>query len=66
MYVAHKLLAPPSRDLFDFARRIMRILFSSEELKTHTLPPEREHLKRSALDQEWFNILISKIVLHPV
>jgi hypothetical protein len=40
----------------------LKILFSPEELKTHILPPEREHLKRPALDQQRFNIFMGKVV----
>ncbi|UJR12985.1 hypothetical protein I4U23_000011 [Adineta vaga] len=61
MYGSRNLLHTPAKDIIDFARRTLKILFSQEELKTHILPPEREHFRRPSLDHERFNILIEAI-----
>ena len=43
-------------DYGGYARKILRIIFSSEELKNSILPPGRPHLTRQPLDQKRFNI----------
>ncbi len=45
------------RDFGDFARQVMRILYTEEELKTCILPPKRKHLAREPLDSERFGLL---------
>lgn len=44
------------RNYGDFARRTMRILFSSKELKNCVLPPSRSYLTRPALDENRFEL----------
>jgi hypothetical protein len=63
MYKNINLLNTYSKDLVDFARKTLKILFSSEELKNHTLPPEREYLRRRALDPKRFDMMIGKPLL---
>lgn len=58
------LLRIPAKDIIDYARKTLKILFSSEELKTHILPPARDHLRRPALNEERFNILLGNIVVY--
>lgn len=41
----------------DFARQVMRILYTTEELKTCILPPKRSYLVREPLDPERFRLL---------
>ena len=62
MYEYKNLLRIPAKDIVDYARKTLKILFSPEELKTHILPPERDYLRRPALNQKRFNILLSKII----
>jgi hypothetical protein len=64
MYGNKNLLRTQAKDIVDYGRRTLKILFSPEELKTHILPPERDHLRRPALDQERFNILLGKIIFY--
>ncbi|CAF5072443.1 unnamed protein product, partial [Rotaria magnacalcarata] len=45
------------RDFGDFAREVMRVLYSEEERKTHILPPGRPHLFRKPLDSNRFALL---------
>jgi hypothetical protein len=42
--------------MFDFARQVLRTLFTPQELKTCILPPARKHLSRPPLDEERFNV----------
>lgn len=49
------LLATRGRDIYDFSRQTLRILFTAKELSTHILPPGRSHLARPPLDTERFN-----------
>ncbi|CAF1524702.1 unnamed protein product, partial [Didymodactylos carnosus] len=41
----------------DYARKLMKKLYSKDDLKNCILPPARDHLKRNALDEEKFTIL---------
>ncbi len=50
------LLTTRGRDIYDFARQTLKILFTSTELSTCILPPDRSHLARPALDIERFNL----------
>jgi hypothetical protein len=49
------LLTSRGRDMYDFARQTLRILFTSQELTECILPPGRKHLRRPPLDLERFN-----------
>lgn len=62
MYKNRNLLSTSAKSLVDFARKTLKLLFSPEELRTHLLPPKREHFKRPALDETRFNILLGKII----
>ena len=64
MYNNRNLLNTPAKSLVDFACKVIKLLFSQEELKTHLLPPKREHLQRPALDENRFNILLGNIIFH--
>ena len=50
------LLSSRGRDIYDFARQTLKILFTPNELSTSILPPARSHLARPALDSERFNL----------
>ncbi|CAF1604877.1 unnamed protein product, partial [Didymodactylos carnosus] len=41
----------------DYARKLMKKLFTEEELKSRILPPARQHLKRPVLDEHKFKFL---------
>jgi hypothetical protein len=64
MYKERNLLATTAKDLPDFARKTLKILFSDEELKSHILPPQRDYFRRPALDQKRFDILLGKAIFH--
>ena len=46
----------------DYARRLMQIIFSPDDLKTKILPPARRHLSRETLNEEDFNFLLGLII----
>jgi hypothetical protein len=54
------LLDTLAKDPIDYSRKTLKLLFSEEELKTHTLPPKRDHLRREPLDERRFNKLLGK------
>ncbi|CAF1254382.1 unnamed protein product [Rotaria sordida] len=55
MYNGKDLLTTRARDIYDFARQTLRILFTPKELNECILPPGRKHLARPALDAERFD-----------
>ncbi len=55
MYKNKNLLETRGRDIYDFGRKTLRIIYTPTELSTSILPPPRSHLKRPALDPELFN-----------
>ncbi|CAF3488214.1 unnamed protein product [Rotaria socialis] len=61
MYNNQNLLNTPAKSLVDFSRKVLKVLYSQEELKPHLLPPKRAHLTRPALDENRFNILLEAI-----
>ena len=56
MFNETNLLDAMVTDYGDYAHKILRTTFTSEELKDSILPPDRPHLTRQPLDQERFNI----------
>ena len=48
----------------DFCRKTLKLIFTKEELRTHILPPKRDHLKRPALDEQRFNIFLGEIIAY--
>ncbi|CAF1401700.1 unnamed protein product [Rotaria sp. Silwood1] len=56
IYEGKDLLEIRGRDIYDFARQTLKILFTRKELSTSILPPARSHLARPALDVERFNL----------
>lgn len=63
MHGDRDLLKTMAKDIFDFARKTLRILYTSSELKSHIIPPARDHLKMPALDEIRFSKLLSMVVL---
>lgn len=59
MHGSIDLLEVLATDYGDYARKILRILFTSEELKNSILPPARKHLSREPLDEERFKKFLS-------
>jgi hypothetical protein len=51
------LIETVGRDFGDFARQTIRILYTTDELRTCVLPPDRPHLSRKALDIVRFRLL---------
>ncbi|CAF4751404.1 unnamed protein product, partial [Rotaria socialis] len=49
------LLTTRARDIYDFARQTLKILYTPEELSSSILPPTRIHLSRPALDIQRFD-----------
>lgn len=49
------LLKTRGRDIYDFARQTLKILYTPEELSSSILPPSRIHLSRPALDTVRFD-----------
>ncbi|CAF3391357.1 unnamed protein product [Rotaria socialis] len=49
------LLKTRGRDIYDFARQTLKILYTPEELSGSILPPTRIHLSRPALDIQRFD-----------
>lgn len=43
-------------DYGDYSRKILRMIFSPDELKNRILPPGKEYLAREPLDPERFRI----------
>ncbi|CAF1679353.1 unnamed protein product, partial [Rotaria sordida] len=56
IYEGKDLLITRGRDIYDFARKTLNILYTPKELSTCILPPARRHLARPALDPERFNL----------
>ena len=57
MYNGINLLSIQCSNFGDFARKAMKIIFTEDELRSHTLPPKRQYLSRPALDQDRFDLL---------
>ncbi|CAF4245033.1 unnamed protein product [Rotaria magnacalcarata] len=53
-YSDQNLIEIVGKDFGDYARRVMRVLFTEEELRTSILPPKRKHLAREPLDSVRF------------
>ncbi len=62
-YYGQNLLEIVAKDFGDYARQVMRILYTNDELRSCILPPGRSHLTRKALDSDRFSRLngLSKI-----
>jgi hypothetical protein len=60
MFKQVDLLDVMATDYGDYARKILRIIFTSDELQTRILPPGKSHLARKPLDEDRFKIFISK------
>ncbi|CAF1281434.1 unnamed protein product [Adineta ricciae] len=56
MYEGQNLLEIRGRDIYDYGRKILKTLYTSQELGSCILPPARNHLARPALDPVRFNI----------
>ncbi|UJR37028.1 hypothetical protein I4U23_029735 [Adineta vaga] len=56
MYDNKNLLEIRARDIFDFGRKILKTLYTSEELGSSILPPARSHLARPSLDPVRFHL----------
>ncbi|CAF1109136.1 unnamed protein product [Rotaria sordida] len=56
-YNGTNLITIVGKDFGDFARQIMRILYTPDELQTCILPPRRPHLSREPLDPDRFRLL---------
>ena len=54
------LLDIMATDYGDYARKILRLIFTSDELKTCTLPPGKPHFTRQPLDEERFKIFTGR------
>ncbi|CAF5211088.1 unnamed protein product, partial [Rotaria magnacalcarata] len=50
-----------AKDPIDFCRKTLKLLYSEEELKNSTLPPKRDYLRREALDERRFAILLEAV-----
>ena len=57
MYNGQNLLEIMCQNYGDYARKLMKIIFSAEDLQTRILPPAWGHLARKALEQSSFNSL---------
>ncbi|CAF1493592.1 unnamed protein product, partial [Rotaria sordida] len=57
------LLDVMATDYGDYARQILRIIFTSGELKNCILPPGRPHLARKPLDQERFKTFTNDLCI---
>ncbi|CAM4791381.1 unnamed protein product [Rotaria magnacalcarata] len=55
------LLNTFAKDPIDFCRKTLKLLYSEEELKNSTLPPKRDYLRREALDERRFAILLEAV-----
>ncbi len=58
-YEGQNLVDVVGRDFGDYARQVMYVLFTEEELATCILPPKRRHLTREPLDSGRFTLLHS-------
>ncbi|UJR34700.1 hypothetical protein I4U23_027477 [Adineta vaga] len=56
MYKDKNLLESRGRDIYDFGRQVLGVLYTPEELSSSILPPDRSHLARPALDPQRFGI----------
>ncbi|UJR37027.1 hypothetical protein I4U23_029734 [Adineta vaga] len=61
MYDNKNLLEIRARDIFDFGRKILKTLYTSEELGSSILPPARSHLARPSLDPVRFHLFHESI-----
>ncbi len=60
MFKKVDLLDVMATDYGDYARKILRIIFTSDELQTRILPLGKSYLARKPLDEDRFKIFISK------
>jgi len=51
MFKQVDLLDVMATDYGDYARKILRVIFTSDELQTRILPPGKLHLARKPLDE---------------
>jgi hypothetical protein len=51
------LLSTMASNFGDFARRVLKIVFTADELRSHGLPPRRDHLSRPVLDEDRFKLV---------
>ena len=58
MFNGQNLLDVMGQNYGEYARKLMKIIFSAEDLKTRILPPARGHLAREAFEQSSFNLLL--------
>ncbi|CAF2769364.1 unnamed protein product [Rotaria sp. Silwood2] len=65
-YMKKNLLDIMATDYADYARQLLRILYTSYELKNSILPPGRSHLKREPLDPERFKLLTGRKIICPL
>jgi hypothetical protein len=56
MYEKINLLNVRGKNVGDYARQILRIIFTHEELTTSILPPGGTHYSRKTLDKEKFKL----------
>ena len=56
MYEGQNLLEIRGRDIYDYGIKILKMLYTSQELSSCILPPARNHLARPALDPVRFNV----------
>ncbi|CAF3304050.1 unnamed protein product [Rotaria socialis] len=56
MFNNYNLLDLMVTDYGNYARKILRIVFSRDELKSSILPPGKPHFRRQPLDQDRFKI----------
>ncbi|CAF4127903.1 unnamed protein product [Rotaria magnacalcarata] len=61
MFNNYNLLDLMATDYGNYARKILRIVFSQDELKSSILPPGKPHLRRQPLDQDRFKICMNAI-----
>ncbi|CAF1206912.1 unnamed protein product [Rotaria magnacalcarata] len=61
MFNNYNLLDLMATDYGNYARKILRIVFSQDELKSSILPPGKPHLRRQPLDQDRFKICMDAI-----
>ncbi len=63
MYDKVNLIHIRGKNVGDYARQILRIIFTHEELTTSILPPGGAHYKRKTLDKEKFDLFHSMYCL---
>ncbi|CAF3351230.1 unnamed protein product [Rotaria socialis] len=61
MFNNYNLLDLMVTDYGNYARKILRIVFSRDELKSSILPPGKPHFRRQPLDQDRFKICMNAI-----